>query len=106
MHELGLVRRRRGAGTTVEELETPQPYTQTLKTLDELLQYPPETAITLRGTRRIKADRLLAQTLGCEPGDRWVRIRLTRGIAGLDLRSETRRGGKECDSRCSSRGSP
>src|SRR3546814_18600099 len=94
MHELGLVRRRRGAGTTVEALETPQPYTQTLKTLDELLQYPPETAITLRGTRRIKADRLIAQTLGCEPGDRWVRISLTRGIDGQTGRASGR--GRGC----------
>jgi DNA-binding GntR family transcriptional regulator len=85
LHELGLVSRRRGAGTTVEALETPQPYTQSLKTLDELLQYPPETMITLRGSKKIKADRLLAQTLGCQPGDRWTRISLTRGLADSDL---------------------
>lgn len=85
LHELNLVSRRRGAGTTVEATETPRPYTQTLKTLDELLQYPPETVITLRGTRKIKADRLLAHTLGCEPGERWVRISLTRGLQGSHL---------------------
>lgn len=84
LQELGLISRRKNAGTRVEAA-TPRPgFTQSLATLDELAQFGSEHVRVVQDVRTIVADLSLAGTLGCAGGTRWLRI------SSLRLDSPTR----------------
>ncbi len=85
LRDLGLVTRRRGAGTVVIATQARGPYVQTLNSTAELLQYPPETQLTLLSSAPVRADRSLANLLHCRLGQAWVRISGMRHAGGPPL---------------------
>jgi DNA-binding GntR family transcriptional regulator len=68
LEDMGLVARRQGSGTIVQAAEARHGYVQSLNTLSELLQYPPDTRLKLRETETFKVDRTSARLLQCRPG--------------------------------------
>jgi DNA-binding GntR family transcriptional regulator len=82
LQDQGLLSRQAGAGTTVLAKTRPTLYSQTLDTLDHLSDYAADTNfecghegfVTVRGT--------LAETLGCTPGERWLRFAGLRRAVG------------------------
>lgn len=74
LEEMGLVARRQGSGTLVQATEARHGYVQSLNTLSELLQYPPDTRLKLLETETLKVDRSTARLLQCRPGVTRVRM--------------------------------
>ena len=76
LEELGLVSRRRRAGTRVTALGPTGrgTYLQSLAGIGDLLQYAAETRREILSVTPVPADRALEQALGLRPGRRWLRI--------------------------------
>lgn len=74
LEELGLVARRQGSGTVVQAANPERGYVQSLHTLAQLLQYPPETRLYVKETKSIKTDRRNARLLRSPAGHPWFRI--------------------------------
>ena len=74
LEDMGLVARRQGSGTLVQATETRHGYVQSLNTLSELLQYPPDTRLKLLDADTLKVDRATARLLQCRPGVTRFRI--------------------------------
>jgi DNA-binding GntR family transcriptional regulator len=55
---------------------------QKLRSMDELLQYSPQTRLVVRRTMHLQADIALASLLQCPVGTRWARIETIRTEAG------------------------
>ncbi|MEZ5857166.1 MAG: GntR family transcriptional regulator [Hyphomicrobiaceae bacterium] len=70
----GLVSARKGVGTRVEAQDAAPSYTQSMRSLGELLQYATETRLEVISVEEIAARGRLAETLGCRPKKPWVRI--------------------------------
>ncbi|WP_237183377.1 GntR family transcriptional regulator [Roseomonas gilardii] len=82
--ELGLVSRRKRAGTRVEARTAPGNYRQSLTSLDDLVQFGTSHRRVVRDTGRQVMDPALAHALGCPEGSSWWRISSLRldGIPG------------------------
>ena len=76
--ERGLLVRRPGAGSVVVASETPTAFTQSVKNVEELMNYPPDTFRENVSSRLVVADKALAHLLDCEAGTRWFRISAIR----------------------------
>jgi len=76
--ERGLLVRRPGAGSVVIASETPTAFTQSVRSVEELMNYPPDTFRENVSNRVVVADKALAQLLNCETGMRWFRISAIR----------------------------
>jgi DNA-binding GntR family transcriptional regulator len=74
IEEMGLVARRQGSGTLVQATQSRHGYVQSVNTLSELLQYPPDTRLELLETETLKVDRATARLLQCRPGVFRVRM--------------------------------
>lgn len=76
LQELGLVSRRRRAGTRVLALRPTGrgTYLQSLAGIGDLLQYAAETRREVLAAEPVVADDALAANLGTRPGGRWLRI--------------------------------
>lgn len=85
LEEMGLVARRQGSGTVVQATEARHGYVQSLNSLAQLLQYPPDTRLRLLETETFKVDRATARLLQCRPGV--TRVRLS-GIRSPDRTGE------------------
>ncbi|HEX2891969.1 GntR family transcriptional regulator [Vineibacter terrae] len=72
LRDAGLVTRRPRAGTTVVATQRRVPYTQTLGSLDALLQYATDTELRLVYTGTIEVDRALAREIPLGLGQRWL----------------------------------
>lgn len=83
LQQLGLVSRRRKAGTRVEaQVSAPESagYTHALATVDDLLQYAAQTHRRVEEIVGEVADDELAARLQCRPGRRWLRVSSLRVI--------------------------
>ncbi|MDW3687135.1 GntR family transcriptional regulator [Cupriavidus sp. CV2] len=79
IQELGLVSRKKRAGTRVEAAAPrSSEYTPKLSTIEELVQYGAATQRVIHGAREIVLDIELATRLGCPPGSRWLHIETSR----------------------------
>ena len=78
LHERGLVLRRNGARTRVIAARPRETFTQTVGTLSQLMNYPPDTYRENVGSEHLVADEGLSAVLGCVPGTSWLRIRALR----------------------------
>lgn len=76
--ERGLLVRRPGAGSVVIASETPTAFTQSVRTVEELMNYPADTFRENVSTRLVVADKALALLLNCAVGMRWFRISAIR----------------------------
>lgn len=82
---LGLVSRRRNAGTRVEASSPGtefDDFTQTLSSIEEIQQFGSQTDREVRDVATVVADIALAKRLGCGPGTNWLRISFLRRSRG------------------------
>jgi DNA-binding GntR family transcriptional regulator len=78
LQDMGLISRRKRAGTRVEASQPPASYAQSLGTIEDLVQYAAAAKREVRSIDEVVADDELAARLGCKPGQRWVRLITTR----------------------------
>jgi GntR family transcriptional regulator len=78
LEENGLISRQRRRGTVVTATHPIDQMVQKLGSMDELLQYAPQTRLKALRTNVIEADVALAQMLPCSVGTRWARIETIR----------------------------
>ena len=76
--ELGLIERRQGVGTVVRSKGSSETYVQSIRSPSELLQYPSDSRLNVLASGMLRADRKLAQVLGCTTGTEWFRFRALR----------------------------
>ncbi|NYI02312.1 GntR family transcriptional regulator [Cupriavidus plantarum] len=79
IQELGMVSRKKRAGTRVEA-SAPQSgeYMPRLSSIEELAQYGAATARRIHGAHDVVMDVDMARHLGCPPGSRWLHIPTAR----------------------------
>jgi GntR family transcriptional regulator len=70
----GLVSARKGVGTRVQATATEPTYTQSMRSLAELLQYATETRLDVIRVEEVIARGALAEALGCRPKKPWIRV--------------------------------
>lgn len=70
----GLVSARKGVGTRVQAVSAEPSYTQSMRSLGELLQYATETRLDVIKVEEVAARGALAEALGCRPKKPWTRV--------------------------------
>ncbi|MGD9803625.1 MAG: GntR family transcriptional regulator [Hyphomicrobiaceae bacterium] len=70
----GLVSARKGVGTRVQAVDAQSSFTQSMRSLGELLQYATETRLEVLAVEDVIARGALAEMLGCRPKKRWLRV--------------------------------
>lgn len=81
LQRLGLVSRKRNAGTRVEAARADRGdaiFRQSLGSIDDLVQYASETRRIVTGSAQVTADRALAQAIGVLPGRRLLHLQAVR----------------------------
>ena len=74
LQDLGLVSRRKRAGTRVESASPTTSYRQSLASVEDLIQFGTAHRRVVRRIESVVADRALARELGCVLGRRWLHI--------------------------------
>lgn len=82
IEELGLIGRHQGIGTVVRARQPMPSYVQAVRSPAELLQYPAGSRLAVVATGPLRANRLLARSLGCRVGTEWLRVRAVRTLKG------------------------
>jgi DNA-binding GntR family transcriptional regulator len=80
LEDLGLIGRRRGAGTVVMSKTPSRSYVQALRSPSELLQYPAASSLAVQSINSIKAGRKLAASLGGGEGKVWTKVGALRTL--------------------------
>jgi DNA-binding GntR family transcriptional regulator len=80
LEDLGLIGRRRGAGTIVISKAPARSYVQAVRSPSELLQYPAASSLTVQSIQPIKAGRKLAVTLDGVQGKAWIKVGALRTL--------------------------
>jgi DNA-binding GntR family transcriptional regulator len=75
---LGLIGRKRRAGTVVLSKETSKRYTKSLHTIEDLVTYASYTERTVIEISTAASDERLAEALECKPGQVWLKVRMLR----------------------------
>jgi len=75
---LGLISRKRRAGTVVVSNTTTQAYTKSLHNIEDLVHYASQTERQVLSISDVVADEELAETLECKPGKKWLRVQMLR----------------------------
>lgn len=75
---LGLISRKRRAGTVVQSTETSTSYTKSLHSIEDLVNYASYTERRVMSVSQIVADERLAAALECRPGQHWLRVQMLR----------------------------
>jgi len=78
LEELGLIGRHQGIGTVVTARESSESYVQMVRSPAQLMQYPPDTRLSVVSSAEVVANRALARLLGCTTGTHWFLIRGVR----------------------------
>lgn len=74
LSDLGLVSRRKGIGTHVEDKKNEAGHDHSLASLEDLITLAKTNMRIVKKIDEIVADYELAQTIGCEPGSRWLHV--------------------------------
>ncbi|MGI8772531.1 MAG: GntR family transcriptional regulator [Acidobacteriaceae bacterium] len=82
LDEVGLISRRRRAGTSVIAVMPSANYKQPINSIEDLLQYGEDTRVHLLRLTRIRCNVALASLLECEVGTDWVRLETLRTQLG------------------------
>lgn len=82
LEELGLVERRRGAGTRVLARRPSRAYVHRVRSPTELMKYPHESRMQVGGSGYVKLTAAQAALIGCKAGTRWMRVRAVRRMPG------------------------
>lgn len=75
---LGLITRRRRAGTVVCSKTTTNSYTKSLHNIEDLVNYASHTERQILNVSDVVADENLADALECKPGQKWLKIQMLR----------------------------
>lgn len=86
LQEMGLISRRKNVGTRVEAARPVAGFTQSIATVDELVQFGAAHVRVVRSVDEVVADLSLAKELGCAGGTRWLRISSLRMDGGKKSR--------------------
>jgi GntR family transcriptional regulator len=78
LQAMGLVSRRKRVGTRVESSSPSGGYSQSMASLDGLVQLAEDQERLVQSVETVVIDRALARELGCAPGSTWVRIQVLR----------------------------
>lgn len=78
LQALGLVSRKKRLGTRVESATPQTGYSQSVATLEGLMQLAEDQVRVVRKVETVVVDRPTAKQLGVLPGTRWIRIELLR----------------------------
>jgi len=78
LQQLGLVSRRKNAGTRVESSTATTGFQQSLASIDDLVQFGAAHSRVLQQMGEVVANAALARILGCAEGTRWLRIASVR----------------------------
>ncbi|MFC4275518.1 GntR family transcriptional regulator [Achromobacter aloeverae] len=82
LQDLGLIARRRGIGTIVTAERQKAGFSQSLSSLEDLVQLAARTPRTLKHAREVVMDVEQAGRMGVRPGTRWLCLSSTRGEEG------------------------
>ncbi|WP_233858620.1 GntR family transcriptional regulator [Paraburkholderia sp. HD33-4] len=74
LQQLGLVSRRKNAGTRVESAQPRNDFRPSLASVDDVVQFGSEHLRLVQSTGEIVASGKLARTLKCADGARWLRV--------------------------------
>ena len=74
VQELGLVSRRKRAGTRVEPFQLAREYSPSISSIEELTQYGETAKRTVHSMKELIVDLDLSRRLGMQPGTRWLRV--------------------------------
>lgn len=85
LQDLGMVSRRRNRGTTVEGPPSVGTFTQSLSSLDDLVNLAQKATREICAARRVVLDIALARELGCTPGSNWLHIAMIRRETGAHV---------------------
>lgn len=80
VRDVGLISRRRRAGTKVIAQTPPVVYRQPTNSIRDLLQYADETRIEMLSEKRVICDAALAALLECREGHAWLRLDTLRRV--------------------------
>ncbi|WP_185805222.1 UTRA domain-containing protein [Pontivivens nitratireducens] len=78
LQDLGMIERRKGAGTYLISDQPKKDFSYSINTLEELLQYASHTKLEVLSVDSILADRDTAARLHCELGANWIRVSVLR----------------------------
>ena len=81
---LGLISRKRRAGTVVVSKTTSQAYTKSLHNVEDLVHYASQTERQVLSISDVIADEKLAETLECKPGKKWLKVQMLRTEKNAD----------------------
>jgi GntR family transcriptional regulator len=70
----GFIESRQGAGSTVIRRDAGSLYTYSVASIEELLQYATRVRYQVARSGVVVAQAALAERLGCQKGDRWLRV--------------------------------
>lgn len=82
LQDLGLIARRRGSGTVVTAARPKAGFSQSLGSLEDLVQLAARTPRSIHRVQEVVLDVEEAARLGVGPGTRWLRFVSTRGTEG------------------------
>jgi len=85
LQAMGLVSRKKSAGTRVEATSAQRAggaFAQSLSSIEAIQQFGVETERDVQEISQTVADAALAAKLGCKPGSRWLRISSLRRVPG------------------------
>lgn len=85
LQAMGLVSRKRRAGTRVEATSAQRAggsFAQSLSSIEAIQQFGVDTERDIQEIGETVADHALAPKLGCKPGSRWLRISSLRRVPG------------------------
>lgn len=78
LDDVGLLSRRRRAGTEVVAARPAESYRQPISSIDDLLQYGTATEIRRKRLKVVSCNAALASLMGCEAGREWLRVESIR----------------------------
>lgn len=82
LDEVGLISRRRRAGTSVIATTPSANYKQPINSIEDLLQYGEDTRLQLLRSLRVRCNTALALLLECKSGTEWLRLETLRTQIG------------------------
>lgn len=78
LQDLGMIVRRKGAGTYLISDQPKRDFSYSINTLEELLQYASNTRLEVLSVDSILTDRETSDRLHCELGTNWIRVSVLR----------------------------
>jgi DNA-binding GntR family transcriptional regulator len=87
VQDLGLVSRKKRAGTRVEPFQLPREYSPSISSIEELTQFGQSARRTVQLMQELVVDLELGKRLGMQPGTRWLRIGTLRADPSTPNRS-------------------